>query len=419
MAAAAIVEETTVSTRRATRRYFPELEGMRGFAALGVLTTHVAFSSGAVSWNQGFGPTFAGYGFAGNLLQQLRLSLPIFFVLSGMLLYRPFVLHTLADTPRPALRPYLWRRALRTLPAYWVVLTVALVAFNRHFIHRPWQVIRPFLLLHVYSADERSTRFGTEHTWSLATEVAFYAALPLLAWALHRFARQVPSTVQRARRILIALIPFEVIGFLFTIYSHLPSKGIFPMENEWPLSWLGFIAAGMALATLSAAREVTAENVFTPYSFIARRPLASWAAALAVYLVACVSPIGHPESGNYPPVDQGLAEHVYYLAIAVLLVAPLTVPHKSAFIQQTMTNPVTMFFGRISYGVYLWHIPMIYFWYGFIFGTDNFGVMLVKVAGCTIVAATLSYVLIESPAMRLRERLGKASVRPSVATISN
>ena len=401
------------------RRYFPELEGMRGLAALGVLITHVAFSSRVVNWTEAPGLEQEGMGVFARIFQQFHVSLPIFFILSGMLLYRPFALSTLVGTPKPALKSYLWRRALRTLPAYWALVVVTLVLLNREGIHSVWQVVRPLLLLQIYQAEARMTSMGIEQTWSLATEVAFYAALPLLAWVLHRIARGATGVVARARRILWALTVPLLIGAAFTAYTHRAGAGVWPQQQEWPFGWIGYIAVGMGLATLAAAAEVSDENVFTPFRLLARKPILSWVGAGVVYVLACASPVGNPGSANYPGQAQAMVEHVLYLSFGLLIVAPLALPaHRhSRFITATLTNPVMLFLGRISYGIYLWHIANIYFWNGAMFGAPSFPLLLLQVLVSSIVLATLSYYIVERPAMLLRERLGKAPATPSVATV--
>ncbi|WP_214410528.1 acyltransferase family protein [Sphaerisporangium fuscum] len=403
-------------TPSTARRYFPQLEGMRGLAALGVLVLHVAFSATQMRWDENPGMEETGNGIFSVLLNQFQVSLPIFFTLSGMLLYRPFALATIVGTPKPAIKPYLWRRALRCLPAYWALTAVTLVLLNRDNIHGFWEVLRPVLLLQIY--QNNAWVLGMEQTWSLATEIAFYFALPVIAWILHKIASGAATPAARVRRILISLSTVIPVSVAWTAWTHLPSFGAWPIEGNWPPGWIDYIATGMALAALSAAASVSWEHVPAAYRAADRRPLLCWAGALAAYLVACVSPFGDPGSANYPPLGQSIVEHLAYLVFGFLAVTPLTLPHlRSRFIEAVVTNRVMLFLGRISYGIYLWHIAIIYFWHGNLFRAGNFGVLLAVDLLGSIACATVSYYLIESPAMRLRERLGKATKDPSVAIV--
>ena len=68
--------------------HFPCFDGLRALAALSIVLTHVAFASGANS------PNILGVFFA-----RMDGGVAVFFVLSGFLLYRPFVAR---PPPRPA-----------------------------------------------------------------------------------------------------------------------------------------------------------------------------------------------------------------------------------------------------------------------------------------------------------------------------
>ena len=102
------------------REHFPALDGFRALAAIGVLLAHVALLSGLNVRKPGLG----------HYLARADVGVSIFFLLSGFLLYRPFVAARLAGRPSMGLGAYARRRALRILPAYWVALTI--VAFVMH-----------------------------------------------------------------------------------------------------------------------------------------------------------------------------------------------------------------------------------------------------------------------------------------------
>src|SRR4051812_6590794 len=107
------------------------LDGLRGLAALGVLVLHVwMFSYG----DNGKPPK----GLLDLALGELRLGVQLFFVLSGFLLFRPFVAAALGGGPRPSLRRYAVRRAARILPAYWAAVFGSFLLL-RHLGH-PMQV---------------------------------------------------------------------------------------------------------------------------------------------------------------------------------------------------------------------------------------------------------------------------------------
>lgn len=395
-------------------RFFPELEGIRGVAALLVLLNHVGVYTGVIG-SQLFGQP--GNAIWAPVLSVAEVGLPIFFVLSGVLLYRPHALGTISGTPRPAAGPYFWRRALRILPAYWVLTVVALVTLNRDAVHGVWEVVRPLLLLQVY--EHNVIPAGMGQTWSLATEVAFYLSLPVLAWLLHRWASKAEDAPARTRRIVVPLLGFVVFGFGFAVYTHLPSMGPYPAQHLWPLEWVGFLAIGMILAALSASAEVS-QQVWAPYRIAMARPGLCWAGAGVVFLVAC-SPLTGPHTIDYATMPVALTVQALYLLFTLLLIAPLTAPfQRERLVEVTLANPVMRFLGRISYGVFLWHVVYLeyyYRWTGGQPGSGGFWPVLGAVLALTIVTALVSYVAVERPAMKFRPRLGNAPEAPGVSGI--
>jgi peptidoglycan/LPS O-acetylase OafA/YrhL len=410
------------NTTLVDRKRAPRLDGLRGYLALGVIVVHVAFAAGIIG--------FYDYPSAGTwaaLAQGLQVLLPPFFVMSGLLLYKPFAKATIAGTAKPALKPYFVRRALRILPAYWLVAITSLLLLNYSSIDGLWYVLRPLLTVHFYWSYGQ-TYAGLEPSWTVPAEIAFYLALPLLAWLGDRAARRVDDPLQKAKRLFIPLAGLVVLGIGWTVYTHLPSAGLYPDEVFWVFGFTAFLAIGMGLAVVAAYSEVTGR---TPafYRAVVRRPLLFWLGALALYAVNCIRPFGRPGMSDYPSVAEAVAEQVIYLPFALLILAPVVVPGvKSRFLDAVLTNRPMRYFGRISYGVYLWHFVVQYLWLrsGSVFGEApqpmpmlmgraGFWELLVVVLAGTVALASVSYYFFELPAMRLRSRITRSSQDPEPA----
>ena len=94
----------------------------------------------------------------------------LFFVLSGFLLSRPWFLAAALGGHGPSSRHYLWKRALRILPLYWVVVVVALHGRPRQQRRRPGttgsrnltltQLYRPELLPELADPDVEPVHRG-------------------------------------------------------------------------------------------------------------------------------------------------------------------------------------------------------------------------------------------------------------------
>jgi peptidoglycan/LPS O-acetylase OafA/YrhL len=378
-----------------------------------VLLTHTSYAAGIMDVG-----TKKGWPVFDWLTVGLTVTLAPFFLLSGMLLYRSFARATFTGKRHPALVPFFVRRGLRILPAYWVFVAIAMLTLNLKTITSPWQALRPFLLLHYFVDTQNDYYPGLEITWSVVTEVIFYLLLPIGAWLISRYARRVTDPAQQLRRIIWSLVPFPLIGLGWEIYTHMPSMGQYPIQMFWPPGFLGVLAIGMMFGAMSAYHEVTGKEPWL-FRVVAKSPLSWWAAAFGVYILNCVKPLQAGPSGDWPPTSQALMDHVLFVVFGVLVMLPLIAPSaRSRLMDGLLGNKVSQFLGRISFGVYLWHFPMMYFGFhmGALFGnptqpmdavigTVGSWQLLGEVLIGSIILATLSHYLIERPAGRLGGRL--------------
>src|ERR1700709_1272546 len=143
---------------------FPLFDGLRAIAALSVLVYHSAFYAGAQTQSA-----------FGEVLTRLNIGVAIFFVISGFLLYRPFVAARLDHKHGPGALAYARRRVLRIVPAYWVALTIlAFYPGVGGLWSDSWPIFYGFG--QVYSVD--TVLGGIGPAWTLCTEGVFYAFLP-------------------------------------------------------------------------------------------------------------------------------------------------------------------------------------------------------------------------------------------------
>ena len=192
------------------------LDGLRAAAAGAVLLTHVG--------------GLTGYTLTGTpaswVLSRGDVGVPIFFSLSGLLLYRRWATAALTGGRTGAVAVYLRRRALRILPAYWAVVLIALPVLNPGAARHAWPWIQYLLLIQNYDSHpwwSGTGATGLAQAWSLVVEVSFYLILPFLAAALTWFACRGTSggdVGRRARRLLFGIaalaassVGWEVLGY--------------------------------------------------------------------------------------------------------------------------------------------------------------------------------------------------------------
>src|SRR5689334_14333354 len=95
------------------------LTGIRAIAALLVMGTHAAYTTGKYT-----------HGHIGLVYSRMEIGVPIFFVLSGFLLFAPWVKAVATDGASPSLRRYAWHRVRRIMPAYVVTVLVAFAIYH-------------------------------------------------------------------------------------------------------------------------------------------------------------------------------------------------------------------------------------------------------------------------------------------------
>ena len=168
---------------------FPLFDSLRAIAALMVICSHIGSFGGVLHEGDPLRP-YVG---------QFAVAVPIFLLISGFLLYRPFAAARLRGRNRPSIPAYGWRRVLRIVPAYWVAVTVITIWLGSNYLfhggEQPIEVFSPTGVLayygfgQLYSASTRGG--GIPQAWTIDTEVAFYIALPLYAllvfWLLRRY----------------------------------------------------------------------------------------------------------------------------------------------------------------------------------------------------------------------------------------
>ncbi|MEA2280670.1 MAG: hypothetical protein QOK21_1277 [Solirubrobacteraceae bacterium] len=363
---------------------FPHVDGLRALAALGVVAVHVSALAGvtASSW-------------AGAYTARLNVGVAIFFCVSGFLLYRPFAAAAHAGRARIRTGDYLRRRALRIVPAYWLALTVlAIYPGLPGVFTRDWWIYYGFGQIY----QVRTTLGGISPAWTLCVEVTFYLALPVYAVLAARATRGLPSAVA-ARRELSALGALSLASLAFrAVLFHHPRGHVAISTLPGMVTWF---AGGMALAVLSVRAELggTPERL----SALARRPWLPWLAALGLFWVAATR-IGAPRT--YDPADYTAfgfaAEHVLYAAIAALVVLPAVLGAGERGARRVLATPALSAIGVVSYGLFLWHLPLL------VALRDDAGVtgwpgLAVLGLAASLACATLSYVLVERPALRRKE----------------
>jgi peptidoglycan/LPS O-acetylase OafA/YrhL len=368
---------------------------LRAIAAITVVGVHSAFVSGLTPRDPAIGIYTA----------RLEAGVAVFFLISGFLLYRPFVVAHLRGAPKPATGAFWLRRCLRIVPAYWVALTASFLLLGRATIGPGgWKAyLSHYLFAQIYFPDQRL--HGLTQAWTLCVEMSFYLALPLYAAAIGaRRARRGPRRRLGAEVFgLVALVGVSVAWRLF-VYAHGPNSLSAAMA-VWLPAELDLFALGMGLAVISAWTREWGEPRWLSYAAV---PWISW--ALAGVTFWGIAHLGTPILPDYVQSDLDLARQTLYGLFALFLLAPAVFgPQDRGLVRRFLCSWPMASLGAISYGIYLWHqtwIDRVLAHLGphSLFNLE-FWALFFGVLGASIVAASLSYFIVERPALRLKRRV--------------
>jgi len=411
-----------VATAVPAKTHWLGVDGLRGVAALALLTTHVAMVQGLVGTKQ-TGSKMAPTNFIGGFFTSgFQIFAGVFFVMTGLLIFRPYARAVITGGPLPRTSNFL-KRALRILPAYWLMYLVCLVTLNRDNITGVWYVIRPIVLLQVY--DWGGWINGLEITWTVPDMIQFYLAMPILAWACYRYALRGATPKARAYRLMLPLPFMFGIGFAWLFFVKATDMGTRALF-WWPMGLLPEVGIGMGIAVLLTLQQISPKDNPKIFKAAARHPNMFLLAALAALIINCARPFSEIGMDDIYTVDGLVLFYILLAAFGACLVLPLVAPGASSrFIKVVFTNKPILFLSKISYGVYLWQFAVMHFFLQhdrlvnghpqpivFLrYGAGFWTLELVTLAG-SMLFATLSFYLLEKPLMAWGERvLDRRAVR--------
>jgi peptidoglycan/LPS O-acetylase OafA/YrhL len=388
----------------------PGLEGLRGLAAVAVLIYHVQRQLAPSTTEL---PVLS----EGTLLAH---GVTLFFVLSGFLLFRPFVVARLDNKRMPNTRRYLVNRLLRIFPGYIAVLLVVSLLMRVAWLPpradgEPSEygvLTLPQTLLEatlMQSYLPWGVRTGLEVAWTLTVELTFYLMLPLLA-----------AVAARAGKPWVAVaIPVAVMfavgiaGKLWFVLSQAPLTEEQRTTFEWGANWQSVISRSIlvhadlfAYGMLAALFFVALRRGDLPAGLMRFRWVLGVGAA-AVLLLSTTNGIGI------------LVEPLVALASALLLLLVAIPRHSGDFgtAARFLEIAPVRWLGLVSFSIYLWHLPLVRYLrhHDAVFADDALGLLgnIALIAALTFVLSALSYYAVEAPSLRLKKRLGGKAPAPA------
>jgi peptidoglycan/LPS O-acetylase OafA/YrhL len=409
-----------VATRPRSGGRLRGIEGARALAATSILVLH-CWLFGSPDGPPGWG-TWAAVPF-----ENLALGVTLFFTLSGFLLYRPFVAAILRAESPPSTRAYLRNRALRILPAYLGILAVTALVFGTVNLRStsgeltigrltdPSQFASAALLVNGYRPSELLIGIGP--AWSLAVEVVFYLALPILAAGAAALAL---GRERRGRRLAVLVPPLLL---LLVGWSGKFVAGVVvsaPPTHGWSTNWHSVIERSFwaqadlfTFGMLLAVARVEAEDGVLR---VGRRARLACAGAAVLILIPCALTFDGAQLSYLP---QNTAAALACTLLLATVVLPRRDGEPSSVARGLEARPLIAA-GVVSYSIFLWHEPLIHWLedHGLTgTGWGGLAITIVVAGAVTGALATASYRLLEAPALRRKRVVALAGPPPSPSEV--
>jgi peptidoglycan/LPS O-acetylase OafA/YrhL len=373
---------------------------IRAIAAMSVLGFHVALvvalplvRPGPSGLRDAMVSAFGGA--YGEAAYGLRLGLGLFFVLSGYLLTRPLAQAWIRGDRPPDPVSYAINRVLRIVPALWVVAALTLLVVGTSQITFV-DVATVFGFLQIYHDGALSYYLG--QAWSLNTEVQFYALLGMALVGV-RF------VIQKPRGWSLVLGAVAVCWIVSALLRDLA-----PANGAWTLSLPSMLQAFLPGVALAWLEEPVTRTLAGRPAFARRLPTALLLAAAVIALVHVL------RSDRFDALESLTSSLLAGLLVGAALIREWT----SGRSWLVLDNPVLRWLGRRSYGIFLYHWGLALLLAPVVASIPNPSVralaLLAIVAPAAIIAAAVSWAVVERPALGLRRRWAGPSPRPEGAS---
>lgn len=297
-------------------RHFGSLDGLRFICIAAVIWHHA--------------PKWDGWREISVFFYRGHVGVDFFFVLSGFLI-TTLLLREETAKGSFSLRAFYWRRILRIIPIYFLVVSIA--AFYAIVIrgHTDQLAILPYYYLFLSNFLVSEDIGFLSITWSLAVEEQYYLLWPALLLLTPRRWIVPVLVVLITINVLAALEVFRLIGIYPIDIAHLR------------LQISGATYAPILMGSLAAIL------LHRPTGFAALRPLTTFRGAALVWFITLLVALA-----AFPGALEGLPNLVVHSLMTLMLIS-LVIREDNAMAPAMQLRPIARI-GQISYGIYLYHL---------------------------------------------------------------
>jgi peptidoglycan/LPS O-acetylase OafA/YrhL len=355
-------------SNNSTIQYLKQLDGFRWWAVASVMVSHFATTDAVARLPLGYGVLF-------------------FFVLSSFLITRILLTSkTYNETSgighSYSLRQFYLRRFLRIFPIYYLLL-LALYVLNWHPCRQIIEYLATYTINFKLTTGYDAGSFN--HLWSLAVEEQFYIFFPFIVYFI------------QTRYLLRILILFVIIGVAGRAGLYLHNSENIAFSNFHTISCLDSLGVGGILAYLSIYKKEYLKRIISNRFFFG----ASVLGFLTIMVLSFTMPDQH---SRYNFISIVFMRFSFNLMSFWLLGWATTISYKG-IAQELLENKLIVYLGRISYGLYLYHlfvptlVRIIFTKFNITFlnlDDPSFAVVMLYII-TTIAIASVSWYIVEKP----------------------
>jgi peptidoglycan/LPS O-acetylase OafA/YrhL len=354
------------SSLRDGRVFYPQLDSLRAIAVMLVIISH---------W-------FSEKHFLNRYTANGSLGVTLFFVLSGFLI-TGILLNSkekveTGGSVSKVFSVFYVRRALRIFPVYYLLLFVLLV-FNMASVREsfPWHL---FYASNFYFWRQGHFAGQLSHLWSLAVEEQFYLIWPAVIFCISR------KNLQQV--FLLGIVGAVLFRFLVTTPQNDLGRILMPGSLD------SFCIGGL----LAYGRQDSPEW----YKWYTEQR--------SIFVVLGFLTLVFVHTAFFKAIGTRVSIALYFLLISAafgVLIDRVADSVKSKLFRPVLENRGVLYVGKISYGIYLFHNFIPYF-YGINLPRplQPFSIYIVQLLRLALLLgiASLSWFLFEKPFLRLKAR---------------
>lgn len=344
-----------------------QIDGLRCFAVFGVIIAHYIISH-----------------LDNDFIKKIPFGsgVNLFFVISGflitmILLNKKQEIENKTTTVKKEIRNFFAKRVLRIFPLYYIVI-LFLFVFN-------YDVVQSyFLYLVTYTTNIfmtfNNTYIGSStHLWSLSVEEQFYLIWPFIILFSNR---------KYFLPILFSIITFSILSkFYFLNYTP-----YYLGSNAFLTSCFDSLGMGAVLAYLHVYHASILERILNKKILLG---------LIICYIILFIFP------EFITPKIRPLLENFSNSVIYFFIVGVAAQNRFNGIYKFLLENKSSLYFGKISYGIYIIHNYMPDMFYSFFARklppTDEYSIKVFYWISLTILMASISWFLIERPILKLKK----------------